>query len=212
MSELSRARYNVRRITRRTGIALGTLLLATGCSTNFQYESNEDQGDILPSDVAGASPSPSHTPPRQPEGLPEHVVYDPDFPFAQSSYCFWRFGTRPVPLSNVSPVRVRVDNRCTAEGRIDTHFDKDIPVYKQPMDSGDTVTDIVNGNEVTLECYREGTMASNLTDRSDIWLKVSSELFTGKGWLADITLGGGFSIGQLEGLGVEHCPAPAQAK
>lgn len=207
MSELlhtSRTRRNILRTARATGAALSVVLLTTGC-IKLEYNGNDDAKDIVPSDVASASGSPAHELPKQPRGLPAHVTYDPHFSFLKDTYCLWKYGTRPVPLSHLDPARVRVDNRCTEGGDTETHYDKDIPVYKEPMDSGDIVTTIVDGNEVTLECYREGAMVSNLRDRSDLWVKVSSSIFKGTGWLADLTLGGGFSPGQLESIGVEPC-------
>jgi len=185
----------------------GLLLAASalsGCTFFPRIERNGPNPDM---DDAVPQPSKvysvSTVAPQQPAGLPEHVIFNPSFAMDDATFCHWRLGTLPAPITHLNPLRMRVDNRCIEGGTASTDTSPALDVHKKPTVTGDTVSVIANNVEVTPTCYTEGEEAKTLTDRSRVWVNVRTTDYTG--FIPVVSLGGGFTTEQLSQLGLPHC-------
>ena len=109
-----------------------------------------------------------------------------------------------MPLASVSPVRVRIDDRCNFPKDPNPVTDSPTGVYGVAAQSlSAQVGSIRDGQLVTIRCYvLNGEAVSDAVGNlSRIWLGLVSP----RGLIPDVNIGGGYSEAQLNKLGLPRC-------
>jgi hypothetical protein len=162
---------------------------------------------------AGAKPGPQ-SPVRVPKSparraalpLPVGLRVDPNLSLDSKNFCSWRFGIRPIPLSGLNPLAVRIDDRCNYPSDSNPNTDSPTGIYSMArQDPAYKITEIQDGTPVTLECITRGqSIADAVGNTSEIWIGVQVPDGS-SGFIPDVNIGGGYTQQQLSGMGLSQC-------
>jgi len=143
--------------------------------------------------------------------LPPGISIASNLTLDNGNYCKWQYGSRPIPIVKTHPLTIRIDNRCAVPAHSDATSDIPTTIFASADRGSEQVGNAVDGQALPVSCWKIGeevsaAMAVGPTARSNLWLQVTLPNDV-SGYLPDVRTGGGYTQGQLSGLGLRQCPA-----
>jgi hypothetical protein len=180
-------------------VVLVVLLVAT---LRGGADKAEDPAPVAPT-TATDTPTPI---PELGVGALANVTVDPDLVLNDDNFCTWRLGARPIPLVSVDPVTMRVDARCNFPAEPDPTKDPGVSTYSAPSNDNESQSTgrITDGRTVRPDCFvnSDDEVVDAQDNRSNVWLRLANP---SRRYVPIVNLGGGYTVEQLDALGIAEC-------